>query len=122
MAVRKHMRGGGGRRVRSLSTVPVQNLTVSRLVTGENRMDVIPGESTNFTDEGGAKRGFRDALESSPSRPDAKTFRSDEHGDDPAVGSSSEKPGANMLSHDRCVPTSCCARARTCKHNCVGRV
>ena len=27
-------------------------------------MDVIPGESTNFTDEGGAKRGFRDALES----------------------------------------------------------
>ena len=84
MAVRKHMRGGGGRRVRSLSTVPVQNLPVSRLSAGENRMDVIPGESTNFTDEGGAKRGFRDALESSPSRPDAKTFRSNEHGDDPA--------------------------------------
>ena len=40
-------------------------------------MDVVPRGSTNFTDEGAAKRGFRDALESSPSWPDAQTSRSD---------------------------------------------
>ena len=58
-------------------------------------MDAEPPEHPDFQEPAVAKRDFREALEASPSRPDAKAVRGDNDDRDPDGGTTQSSPSAS---------------------------